>query len=731
MFWSGLALCLFADAFVLTNSDCSNNCADTLCPPGDKPHCHIHIHCSECVCKRNTGVCYENADCKYGYNCNHPICDTAHHQCLCGHLPRDHKTCTSTSDCSSIHCGHNLHGKVCSGGKCYCTESFAPVSCVHHHQNVDSTCPSDSCNFPYSPLCMNSNLKCACARSPYECVDNSKCTSHHCSSTQEPRCVHTRCTCIDKNSCHSANDCGNCGESGLPVCHHNICSCESFKNSVTCKPDWVKFGDNCYHLVRGKKSWMDAFKTCHALGSGLVDVGSSEENSFLHKLANGHQVWIAASDSIKEGTWQWFGSNQLLHYTNWDSRQPDNSVGQDCAVLNTNEQWNHFNCSMRKHFICEQTTPVHACPSTWTKSNGKCYQLFAMKASWWDALAYCQAHSATLVNIQNSNENSFIHGLLHAGEDTWIGGFDGPEEGEWEWVGGDFPWNYTNWQLGEPNNRNNADCNSMFASSGQWHDNICHKQLQFVCEKIDPSVDSGWTEFGPYGHCSVSCGEGTRSRSRTCKNHGGVNCVGSATETTSCHLSACPINGGWSAFGPYSHCSVSCGGGNHTRSRTCTNPAPQHGGQDCVGSFTETQSCNNGPCPVNGGWSAFGSYSHCSVSCGGGNHTRSRTCTNPASQHGGKDCVGSSTETHSCNNDPCPTAAPSGVPCPICDENLTCVWGRVCPDSQTCMIRSYQNYKFSVHCSISDDCRFIKSVLSTGEIFCCDDKQCLSNTLGI
>lgn len=55
-----------------------------------------------------------------------------------------------------------------------------------------------------------------------------------------------------------------------------------FKNSVTCKPDWEKFGDNCYHLVRGKKSWMDAFKTCHALGSGLVDVGSSEENSFLH-----------------------------------------------------------------------------------------------------------------------------------------------------------------------------------------------------------------------------------------------------------------------------------------------------------------------------------------------------------------------------------------------------------------------------------------------------------------
>ena len=37
-----------------------------------------------CFLLGTSGVCYESADCKYGYNCNHPICDTAHHQCLCG-----------------------------------------------------------------------------------------------------------------------------------------------------------------------------------------------------------------------------------------------------------------------------------------------------------------------------------------------------------------------------------------------------------------------------------------------------------------------------------------------------------------------------------------------------------------------------------------------------------------------------------------------------------------------
>ena len=36
-------------------------------------------------------------------------------------LPHDHQTCTSNSNCGSIHCGHSHHGKVCSGGKCYCT----------------------------------------------------------------------------------------------------------------------------------------------------------------------------------------------------------------------------------------------------------------------------------------------------------------------------------------------------------------------------------------------------------------------------------------------------------------------------------------------------------------------------------------------------------------------------------------------------------------------------------
>ena len=50
-----------------------------------------------------------------------------------------------------------------------------------------------------------------------------------------------------------------------------------------------------------------------------------------------------------------------------------------------------------------------------------------------------------------------------------------------------------------------------------------------------------------------------------------------------------PVHGGWSSYGP---CSEDCGPG--TKSRTCTDPAPAHGGDDCAGS--SSAACNLGEC---------------------------------------------------------------------------------------------------------------------------------------
>lgn len=61
---------------------------------------------------------------------------------------------------------------------------------------------------------------------------------------------------------------------------------------------------------------------------------------------------------------------------------------------------------------------------------------------------------------------------------------------------------------------------------------------------------------------------------------------------------------------------------------------------------------------VDGEWGNWGAWGTCSVTCGGGQSARSRTCDNPRPQNGGLDCSGDQSEYGNCNTQNCPTAAP-------------------------------------------------------------------------
>lgn len=64
-------------------------------------------------------------------------------------------------------------------------------------------------------------------------------------------------------------------------------------------------------------------------------------------------------------------------------------------------------------------------------------------------------------------------------------------------------------------------------------------------------------------------------------------------------LCLCPslVDGNWSEWSLWEECSRNCGQGNRTRIRTCSDPPAQHGGRTCEGKAVEVIMCSLRPCP--------------------------------------------------------------------------------------------------------------------------------------
>ena len=56
------------------------------------------------------------------------------------------------------------------------------------------------------------------------------------------------------------------------------------------------------------------------------------------------------------------------------------------------------------------------------------------------------------------------------------------------------------------------------------------------------------------------------------------------------------VDGQWSNWTNWTTCSKTCGTGQQQRTRTCSNPPPAHGGNQCTGQAQETQDCNTHSC---------------------------------------------------------------------------------------------------------------------------------------
>ncbi|XP_033114379.1 SCO-spondin-like [Anneissia japonica] len=218
-----------------------------------------------------------------------------------------------------------------------------------------------------------------------------------------------------------------------------------------------------------------------------------------------------------------------------------------------------------------------------------------------------------------------------------------------------------------------------------------------------PVVDCEWGQWSEQ-ECSHECGSsGVKVRTRTqlvLASGGGARCTGSFTETLPCNrfcynngikmngfcscrspyfgkcCSECTVkNCLWGEWESWSKCVPDCGGTRiKTRSRNVTQEA-QCGGSPCPEKPTEELECE--PICLNGGnfladqcqcvmpysgdccgichaadckWSEWSHWTICEPTCGGSRHrTRVREEESPA-MCGGRECVGSNTESEECES---------------------------------------------------------------------------------
>ncbi|MEE6484176.1 hypothetical protein FKM82_013780 [Ascaphus truei] len=170
----------------------------------------------------------------------------------------------------------------------------------------------------------------------------------------------------------------------------------------------------------------------------------------------------------------------------------------------------------------------------------------------------------------------------------------------------------------------------------------------YMAQTGDPAAE-GWSQWGA---CSITCGQGVQTRTRSCVSSPyGTLCSGPLRETRTCNNTAtCPVEGQWLDWGPWGKCSVTCSNGTQQRRRRCSNTALAVG--ECRGQQAETRECSNPDCPADGKWGPWNHWSLCSKTCDSGWQRRFRMCQGTGVQ--GYPCEGSGDEVRTCNEKRCP-----------------------------------------------------------------------------
>ncbi|XP_033630346.1 lactose-binding lectin l-2-like [Asterias rubens] len=130
-----------------------------------------------------------------------------------------------------------------------------------------------------------------------------------------------------------------------------------------CPPDWQRYGESCYFIIKDKMDWYQANRTCAESRANLAIPNSKSKHDYMWELflkepdMTSTDHWIGCNDIEEEGNWQHCPlPGDINAYENWAEKEPnDNKGGEDCGaqVNKYNGQWDDRKCETLFFAICE------------------------------------------------------------------------------------------------------------------------------------------------------------------------------------------------------------------------------------------------------------------------------------------------------------------------------------------------------------------------------------------
>lgn len=126
------------------------------------------------------------------------------------------------------------------------------------------------------------------------------------------------------------------------------------------------------------------------------------------------------------------------------------------------------------------------CPAEWMNFKDKCYFFSKDLHIFDDAKMTCESMSASMLIINDMEEQKWLKKQTSRKGYFWIGLTDREEENVWRWLDGTEP-AFTKWKPGQPDNWGHTheigeDCAGLI-HDGLWNDFFCEDLINYICEK--------------------------------------------------------------------------------------------------------------------------------------------------------------------------------------------------------------------------------------------------------